>query len=97
MEMLSRETYCVVVEDECVLILMKIVKTTLRDAILDLNGALDVLLIRQLHLPITIKLLCVGVLLRWRKSLHSHALVVLAHFKLRLFIALGSAGLLLER
>lgn len=95
MEMLSRETYCVVVEDECVLILMKIVKTTLRDAILDLNGALDVLLIRQLHLPI--KLLCVGVLLRWRKSLHSHALVVLAHFKLRLFIALGSAGLLLER
>ena len=45
-------TYRIVIENESVLILVEVVQRSLRDAILDLDGALDVLLVRELHLVI---------------------------------------------
>jgi len=42
----------VVIEDEGVLVLVEVVEGALRDSILDFNGALDVLLVCQLHLSI---------------------------------------------
>ena len=39
------DTYCIIVEDECVLIFVEVVQGALRYAILDLNAALDILLV----------------------------------------------------
>jgi len=45
-------TYGVIVQNKSVLVLVEIVKRALRDTILDFNAALDVLLVRKLHLVI---------------------------------------------
>lgn len=79
---------------------MEVVQTALGNSVLNLDGALDVLLIGQLHF--TIELLRVIVLLRWSQPLHHHLTllraVVLAHFKLRLLVPslVSATRLLLE-
>jgi len=59
-------TYGVIIKNQRVLILMKIVKRALRDTILDLDTALDILLVRELHLVIEslsiVPLICSGAL-----------------------------------
>ena len=45
-------TYRVVIEHEGVLVFVEIVKRTLWDSVLDLDGALDVLLVSELHLVV---------------------------------------------
>ena len=45
---MKNKTYSVSVENQRVLILMEVVQTSLRDSVLDLDGAFDVLLVREL-------------------------------------------------
>ena len=44
-----KDTYSVVIENEGILILVKIVQWSLRNSIFDLDWALDILLVRQLY------------------------------------------------
>ena len=80
----SGMTYGIIVEDEGVLVFVEVVEGALRDAVLDLDRALDVLLIGHLHLAVVALLV---VPLGRGQPLHHHALLIVSALELVLLVA----------